>query len=433
MYCGISKIMILQILGCRAIVRHDNDPKNTSKTALLKKLRVEENKVYNIHQLPDVFMEEWKRIPVAAHDALENSMPKKENLTLVSEFFLSGFQGSQCLRLFLFCVFLVVYCGTICGNLLIITLVSTRKNLQTPMYFFISQLSISDILLTTDVVPNMLHVLLNNGAAITFTDCMAQFYFFCTSEVFECFLLTVMSYDRYLAICSPLHYNSLMTSAYSMKLAVICWLLGFSASLTDTLLIQMLEFCGTNIVDHFFCDLDPLLKIACSDTYIVQLDVSLLGIPAVIVPTILIITTYGKIISVILRIPSSTGRQKAFSTCSSHLIVVCIFYWTLFGVYVLPTKGQSSTISKLLSLLYTMFTPLINPIIYSLRNKDIRKGVQSYVATVHKPMCLHGNSRYQKEDSSKDDAQKGHKPFPEDKQTKDLDYWNHVLCLLRPR
>ncbi|XP_075715733.1 olfactory receptor 11L1-like [Rhinoderma darwinii] len=294
-------------------------------------------------------------------------------------FFLIGFRGSQWLRIFLFCLLLVVYCGTICGNLLIITLVSTSKNLHTPMYFFISQLSISDILLPTDIVPNMLHLLLYNGGTITFAGCMTQLYFFGASEGFECLLLTVMSYDRYVAICNPLRYTSIMTHECCVKLAATCWLLGFSMVLIHNLTTSRLQFCGLNIIDHFYCDLVPLREISCSDTFIVQLAIMLISIPSVIIPTIIIISSYANIVLAILRIPSNTGRQKAFSTCSSHLTVVSIFYWTLFSVYVFPTKGESSSISKILSLLYTVFTPLINPIIYSLRNKDIKEAIDKTI------------------------------------------------------
>ncbi|XP_069618686.1 olfactory receptor 6N1-like [Ranitomeya imitator] len=298
------------------------------------------------------------------------------NLTVVTDFFLLGFQCSQNVRPILFCLILVIYCGTICVNLLIITLVSTSKNLHTPMYFFISQLSISDILLTTNTVPNMLYVLLRNGGSITFLGCMTQFYFFSTSIASECFLLTVMSYDRYVAICNPLRYSSIMTKTCCVKLAISCWLVGFSIILINVSAVSNLHFCGPNVVDHLFCDLLPLLDISCSDTFVVQLEVILLSIPSVIIPVMIIIPSYAKIIYTILRIPSNTSRQKAFSTCSSHLTVVSIFFWTLFSVYVFPTKGENRIMSKILSLLYTMFTPLVNPIIYSLRNKDILKAVE---------------------------------------------------------
>ncbi|XP_073403007.1 olfactory receptor 6N2-like [Dendrobates tinctorius] len=278
--------------------------------------------------------------------------------------------------MFLFILLLMIYCGTICGNLLIITLVSTSKNLHTPMYFFISQLSISDILVISDVLPNMLHVLLNNGATISFAGCITQFYFLGASETVECFLLAVMSYDRYVAICKPLHYNVIMKSGYCVILTIICWEFGFSIVLIYMIPTAKLNYCGPNIIDHVFCDIVPLLELACSDTRIVHLEVFLLSIPVVFIPITTIVMSYTCIVFAILRIPSSTGRQKAFSTCSSHLTVVSIFFGTLFSVYVVPTKGQSSTISKILSLLYTVFTPFINPIIYSLRNKDIIKAVQ---------------------------------------------------------
>ncbi|XP_056425558.1 olfactory receptor 11L1-like [Hyla sarda] len=301
---------------------------------------------------------------------------QEDNLTEVSEFFLLGFQTSQNLRFSLFFFLLVIYCGTICGNLLIITLVSTSKNLHTPMYFFISQLSISDILIITDIVPKMLKILLNNGGTMSLIGCITQLYMFCTSEASECFLLAVMSYDRYVAICNPLRYSSIMTSGHCMMLSILCWLLGFSIILIYIIKIAKLNFCGPHIIDHLFCDINPLLEVSCSDTFIIHMVIYIMGIPIVIIPTIIIIVSYTYIVLAILRISSNIGRQKAFSTCSSHLIVVSIFYWTMFGVYGVPTKGRTLTMSKILSLLYTVFTPLVNPIIYSLRNKDIREAVQ---------------------------------------------------------
>ncbi|XP_066445748.1 olfactory receptor 5G3-like [Eleutherodactylus coqui] len=304
---------------------------------------------------------------------METIPSKENNLTAITEFLLLGFQGSQSTRLSMLFLILVLYCVTICGNLLIISLVVTSKNLHTPMYFFISQLSISDILLTTDIVPNMLHILLNDGGTITFIGCFTQLYLFCVSESVECLLLTVMSYDRYVAICNPLRYTSIMTSAYCIKLSVSCWLVVFSLILIETLSTSKLMFCGPNIIDHFFCDLLPLIEIPCSDTLIIRLEIFLLSVPLVYIPTSIIIFSYVNILLDVLKIPFNTGRHKAFSTCSSHLIVVSIFYWTLFSVYVVPSKGQTSTLSKVLSLLYTVIIPMINPIIYSLRNTEIRK------------------------------------------------------------
>ncbi|XP_066445681.1 olfactory receptor 5V1-like [Eleutherodactylus coqui] len=306
---------------------------------------------------------------------------QENNLTAVTEFFLLGFQNSQFSKIFLFCLFFVAYFGTICGNLLIITLVSTSKTLHTPMYFFISQLSISDMLVITDIVPNLLHILLNNGGAITFIHCMTQLYFLCAPEVIECFLLAVMSYDRYVAICNPFHYTSLMTHVFCALLSILCWLFGFCIILIYTVTIARISFCGPSIIDHLFCDIVPLLELSCSNTFIIHLEIYLLAIPIVFIPTTVIVVSYTCIVVAILRIQSNTGRHKAFSTCSSHLIVVSIFYGTLFTVYVVPKIGQTLTVTKILSLLYTVFTPLINPIIYSLRNKDIKKAVHE---TIHK-------------------------------------------------
>ncbi|XP_069618690.1 olfactory receptor 10P1-like [Ranitomeya imitator] len=299
----------------------------------------------------------------------------EKNETVNPDFFLLGFQSIQHFNIFLFFLLLMIYCGTVCGNLLIITLVSTSKNLHTPMYFFISQLSISDIVLTTDIVPNTLHVLMNDGAGISFTGCITQFYFFSASEVFECLLLTVMSYDRYVAICNPLRYSSIMTNACCVLLTTMCWVFGFSVALIYCLTLSMLTFCVPSFINHFFCDLVPLLELACSSTYIIELEVYIMCLLVMFIP-ITIIVSYVKIIVTILRFQSSFSRQKAFSTCSSHLTVVSIFYFTILIVYFFPKEGHTLNLSKILSLLYTVFTPLINPIIYSLRNKEIKKSLQ---------------------------------------------------------
>ncbi|KAM5171567.1 olfactory receptor 1468-like [Mantella aurantiaca] len=288
---------------------------------------------------------------------------------------LLGFQTPPNLTFLVFCFFLMFYCLTFCGNLLIITLVSYSKALHSPMYFFLTHLSISDIILITDILPVLLHVVLMKETKILLSGCISQFYFFGTVEALECLLLSVMSYDRYLAICRPLHYALIMSPQLCWLMVITCWILGNLFMLIQTITISKLHFCGPGFIDHFFCDLEPILLLACTDTTIVLLEDLSLGVFVVVIPFFIIILSYAYIIFTILNIPSITGRQKVFSTCSSHLTVVSIFYGTIVGVYLIPNKGQSWNISKFLSLLYTVGTPLMNPIIYSLRNEDLKTAV----------------------------------------------------------
>ncbi|KAM5171574.1 olfactory receptor 1M1-like [Mantella aurantiaca] len=300
-------------------------------------------------------------------------------MTRISTIRLLGFQTSQSIKYCVFVICLIIYCIVICGNLLIITLVSYSKSLHSPMYFFLAQLSLSDILLITDILPNMLHVILIKEATISFTDCMVQLYFFSIAGMLECLLLTVMSYDRYLAICRPLHYALMMNIRFCLLVVVACWTISIFVMFVNSLTVSMLQFCGPNTIDHFFCDLDPLLDLSCSDTNSVQLGLKLLISSFVVIPFCIIIVSYVYIIVTILKIPSVTGKKRAFSTCSSHLTVVSIYYVTLFCVYLVPHNGQSRNIAKFLSLLYTMVTPLMNPIIYSLRNNDFKKAMKKLV------------------------------------------------------
>ncbi|XP_053319920.1 olfactory receptor 11L1-like [Spea bombifrons] len=294
----------------------------------------------------------------------------------VTTVLLLGFQNVHSFRILIFLLILVVYCVTTSGNVLIIALVSCSKNIRSPMYFLLSQLSVSDLLLSSDITPNLLHVLLNDTGTISLPGCISQFYFFGSSEISECFLLTAMSYDRYLAICKPLYYNSLMSHGFCLKLIIISWLLSFSIMLAEALKIYKLHFCGPRVINHFFCDFYPLLELSCSDVSRVKREVTLLCIPVIICPFAIIMVSYAYIVFTILSISSLPGRQKAFSTCSSHLTVVTIFYGTLIGMYVIPTRGKSLSAGKVLSMLYTVVTPFLNPIIYSLRNKDIRKAIK---------------------------------------------------------
>ncbi|XP_072254780.1 olfactory receptor 11L1-like [Pyxicephalus adspersus] len=293
-----------------------------------------------------------------------------KNFSRVDEIFLLGFQNLQNLKIFFFLTLLIIYCITLFGNLQIILLVSSNKNLQRPMYFFLSQLAFSDILLSNSIVPNMLRVVLYGGTTITFESCLTQFYFFTASEALECLLLTVMSYDRYQAICNPLHYTSVISHLFCVKAIVLFWLFIFIIILMISLSISQLEFSGPNIIDHFFCDFAPLLDLSCSNTFVVEMESMLLAIPLVICPFVVITISYIYIVYTILKIPSVSGRQKTFSTCSSHLAVVSLYYGSLISIYLFPNQEN---IKKVFALFYTVITPLLNPVIYSLRNKDIKQ------------------------------------------------------------
>ncbi|KAM5171583.1 olfactory receptor 11L1-like [Mantella aurantiaca] len=303
---------------------------------------------------------------------------EQRNVTRITTIRLLGFQIPQSFTFLVFFIFLMLYCVTICGNFLIITLVSFSKSLHSPMYFFLSQLSALDILLATEILPNMISTVLVKNTIMSFSGCLAQFYCCVITESSECLLLTVMSWDRYLAICKPLHYTLRMDYKVCSILVITCWTLSVFVTFVHVLTISELQFCGPNVIDHFFCDFDPILQLSCSDTAGAHLEVTILGFIFVIFPFFSIFVSYSYIIVTILKIPSITGRQKVFSTCSSHLTVVSIYYGTLVCVYLAPSRGQTQTITKLLSLLYTVVTPVLNPIIYSLRNKELKKAATTF-------------------------------------------------------
>ncbi|CAM5158047.1 unnamed protein product [Eretmochelys imbricata] len=302
-----------------------------------------------------------------------------ENETDVTEFILLGFGDLPELQILLFPVFLVIYIVTMAGNFLIIALVVTDQQLHTPMYFFLGNLSCLETCYTSALLPRMLASLLTGDRTISVGGCMTQFFFFCFLTATECSLLAAMSYDRYLAICKPLHYGTCMNGKLCLQLAAGCWISGFLPCTIMMRFMSQLIFCGPKVMDHFFCDLTPMLKLSCSDISQIMLVLYIFSFPDAVFPFLLILTSYVCIVSTILRIPSTTGRQKAFSTCISHLIVVTLFYGTIMIVYMLPKSSNLRALNKVFSVCYTVLTPLANPLIYSLRNREVKEALRKAV------------------------------------------------------
>ncbi|XP_072259189.1 olfactory receptor 11L1-like [Pyxicephalus adspersus] len=313
---------------------------------------------------------------VTSKDARGQQRNKIMTNQTISAITLLGFPNLSSINVLMFFFLLTSYCFSIFINLAIIGLVIKNESLHSPMYFLLTQLSLTDILWATNIIPNMLSTLFSNGVKMSLTACLTQFFFFGASESAECLFLMVMSYDRYMAICNPLHYTSKMTNALCLKLVILSWVLSFFILLHETISISQLDFCGPNVIDHFFCDYAPLLQLSCSDTFYIRILTYIMGSPLIFFPFILIVISYAYIAFIILRIPTSSGRQKTFSTCSSHLAVVCMYYGTLMAIYVVPSEGRSLTLNKVLSMAYTILNPLLNPIIYSLRNNDIKRALR---------------------------------------------------------
>uniref|UniRef100_A0A452GJ53 Olfactory receptor n=1 Tax=Gopherus agassizii TaxID=38772 RepID=A0A452GJ53_9SAUR len=292
------------------------------------------------------------------------------------KFILLGFGNLPQLQILSFLVFLVIYIVTVSGNMLIIVLVVADQHLHTPMYFFLGNLSCLETCYTSTILPRLLASLLTGDRTISVSGCFVQFYCFGCLITTECYLLAVMSYDRYLAICKPLHYATLMNSRLCLQLAAGSWISGFLTCVITMWFMLQLIFCGPNEIDHFFCDFSPMLKLSCSDTSMITLVSFILASINTPCPFLLTVTSYVCIIATILRIPSTTGRQKAFSTCSSHLIVVTVFYGTLMTVYLLPKTSTLKALNKVFSVFYTVLTPMLNPLIYSLRNKEVKEALR---------------------------------------------------------
>ncbi|XP_036894989.1 olfactory receptor 7A10-like [Sturnira hondurensis] len=311
------------------------------------------------------------------------------NLTRVSEFLLLGLSEEPELQPVLFGLFLSMYLTTVLGNLLIILAVSSDSHLHTPMYFFLSNLSLVDICFTSTTIPKMLVNIQTQSKAITYEACITQMYFFILFVGLDIFLLTVMAYDRFVAICHPLKYMVIMNPRLCGLLVMVSWIISVLNSLLQCLMVLRLSFCTALEIPHFFCEFNQMVQLACSDTFVENIVIYFSALLLGGGPLAGILYSYSKIVSCIRAIPAAQGKYKAFSTCASHLSVVSLFYGTSLGVYLSSAGTHSSQSSATASVMYTVVTPMLNPFIYSLRNKDIKgalKRLLSYSALC--PHCL---------------------------------------------
>ncbi|XP_058532435.1 olfactory receptor 1468-like [Ochotona princeps] len=295
-----------------------------------------------------------------------------KNQTTVTEFLLLGLPIHPQHKLLFYILFLAMYLTTVLGNLLIIILIRLDSHLHTPMYLFLSNLSFSDLCFSSVTMPKLLQIMNSQVPSIPYAACLTQMYFYLFFADLESFLLVAMAYDRYVAICFPLHYTSIMSPKLCLCLVVLSWVLTTFHALLHTLLMARLFFCADNVIHHFFCDISPLLKLSCSDTHVNELVIFVMGGLIIVVPFLLITMSYAGIVSSILKVPSAQGIRKAFSTCGSHLSVVSLFYGTIIGLYLIPSADNSPVKETVMAMMYTVVTPMLNPFIYSLRNRDIK-------------------------------------------------------------
>lgn len=295
-----------------------------------------------------------------------------EKNTTVTEFIFLGFTDQPGLQSPLFLLFLFIYIVTLVGNLGMILLIRTDTRLHTPMYFFLGNLSLVDVCYSTVIAPRMLITYLSEIQTIPFKECAVQYFFFCIAASSECCLLAAMAYDHYAAICSPLLYAIIMSRRLCILLVVVAYVCGFVNALVHTILIFNLSFCGSNVINHFFCDVPPILKLSCSDTHITDIVHFIFSTIVVSSTFLTILVSYACILTAILRIYSNTGQRKTFSTCASHLTAVTIFYGTVIFMYLRPNSNFAMNKDKIISVFYTLVIPMLNPMIYSLRNKEVK-------------------------------------------------------------
>ncbi|XP_063301790.1 olfactory receptor 5M5-like [Pelobates fuscus] len=303
-------------------------------------------------------------------------MSKITNSSRVNEFILMDFSESHEMQTVLFFLFLLIYIFTVLGNAEIIFLVYYNTQLHTAMYYFISSLSFLDICYSTDIVPQMIAVLLSEKKTISYVGCAVQFFFLCAFGSTESCLLAVMAYDRHVAICNPLNYSLIMQQRTCWELVSGAYTIGFLHSVIETCCTFSLSFCSSNILHHFACDLQSLLRLSCTDTKVIELPQFILASLFVFPPVLIILTSYISIYLAIIKIKAKESRRKAFSTCVSHIILVTLLYGTLFYAYLSPKSKYSSENKVGATFVYAVLIPMLNPIIYSFRNKDIKTAMQ---------------------------------------------------------
>eukprot|EP00072_Mus_musculus_P025706 NP_667083.1 olfactory receptor 908 [Mus musculus] len=304
-----------------------------------------------------------------------------ENGSLVTEFILQGLTSDPDLQLPLFLLFLLIYTTTALGNLSLITLIALNSHLHTPMYFFLLNLSFIDLCYSSVITPKMLMNFLVRKNFISYVGCMTQLYLFVFFAVSECCVLSSMAYDRYVAICNPLLYNIAMSPKVCSYLMLGSYIMGFSGAMIHTGWMLRLTFCDRSIINHYFCDLLPLLQLSCTNTYANEIEIIIVGGIDIIVPSIIIFTSYGFVLSNIFQMRSTDGRSKAFSTCSSHIVVVSLFFGSGAFMYLQPSSPESMDQGKRSSVFYTILVPMMNPLIYSLRNKDVKIALKKTFST----------------------------------------------------
>ncbi|XP_030048244.1 olfactory receptor 1361-like [Microcaecilia unicolor] len=294
------------------------------------------------------------------------------NQTTVLEFLLLGLTEHVELRSLIFVMFLVMYMMNLLGNGTMISVIAGNPQLHSPMYFFLSNLSLVDMCFSSVTVPKLLSNLISDSKTISYSNCITQLYFFVVFGGSECVIMSIMAYDRYVAICNPLHYVTIMNKKMCISMSVASWTIGFFHGLLHTLLVYRLSFCKSNEIQHYFCDLTQMLQLSCTDTSINELVIFAEGSLLAMLPFLIIMISYFRIISTILKIKSTGGRWKTFSTCSSHLTVVTLFYGTLIFMYFRPSSSYSMTKDRITSVVYNVLSPMLNPFIYSLRNTDVK-------------------------------------------------------------